>query len=105
MVKVRHDGRRATRIGRELCAVICEDGSEALVADGIGQPSSHEIVVPVRGADVLSMTEGKTDDRESQVIDWTSRGLRPWHVSTSFRQESGELRLRPLRVRIGKVMS
>lgn len=78
---------------------------EALVADGIGQPSSPEIYVQNRGAHAVTEAEGKTGERVSQVLDWTSRGPRTWHVSTSFIWESGELCLRPIMVRIGKELT
>jgi len=103
-MKVLYDVRWANRIGRELCAVIREDRSEALVADGIGQPSSPEMYV-IRGADAFIVAEGKTGECESQVFDWTSRGLRTWHVTDVFYTGIGRAPFRPFMVRIGKAMS
>jgi hypothetical protein len=103
-MKVLYDVRWASRIGRELCAAIREGRSEALVADGIGQPSSPEMQ-NVRGADAVRGAEGKTGERESQVLDWTSRGLRTWHVTDVFHTGIGRAPFRPFMVRVGKAMS
>jgi hypothetical protein len=57
-VQVHYDERVAIYIGPEPCVGVSEDGGEASVEEGIGQPLSRESQSP--GADAVSSAEGKT---------------------------------------------
>jgi len=45
----------------------------------------------VPGADVVLLTEGNTDGRDSASAQTVRRGRRPWHVRTLFAREPGDL--------------
>jgi hypothetical protein len=82
---------------------------EALTGESVGQPLSRESDKSVQGADVVSVTEGNTDEHALASARKALRGLRPWHAETLFAREPGDLR--PDRsgcigaVRIGKTRS
>jgi hypothetical protein len=90
MVQVHHDEGVATRIDPESCAVAREGNSEALTGERTGQPLSRESPL-IPGADVVSLTEGNTDGRDSASAQTTWRGRRHWHVRTLFAREPGDL--------------
>ena len=80
----------ATHTGPEPCVGIREGDGEASAGERIGQPlSSDRNVIP--SADVVSITEGNTDGRESASTRPTRRCLRPWHVRTLLVREPGDL--------------
>jgi hypothetical protein len=60
-VQVHCDEGVATYIGPEPCVDVREDGDEASVGEGIGQPLSRESQSP--GADAVSSAEGNTNRR------------------------------------------
>ena len=43
------------------------------------------------GADVVLFTEGNIIGCVTASAIWTRRGLRPWHVNTSFTRDPGDL--------------
>jgi hypothetical protein len=47
----------------ESCVVHREVQGEALTGESVGQPLSRESFKSVQGADVVSVTEGNTDER------------------------------------------
>jgi hypothetical protein len=57
-VQVHYDEGVAIHIGPEPCVVVRENGDEASVGEGIGQPLSRESLNP--GADAVSSAEGNT---------------------------------------------
>ena len=89
-MQVHHDEGVATRIDPESCAVAREGNSEALTGERTGQPLSRESPL-VPGADVVLLTEGNTDGRDSASAQTVRRGRRPWHVRTLFAREPGDL--------------
>ena len=45
----------------------------------------------ILGADVVPVTEGNTDGRDSASAQTAQRGRRHWHVRTLFAREPGDL--------------
>ena len=83
---------------------------EALTGVLIGQPLSHEMFIKFPGADAVLYAEGNTAWRAIASVVRTRRGHRPWHVSTIFTREPGDLlsgrrRQRCQAARIGKARS
>src|SRR6202521_4852404 len=64
MVQVHHDEGVANRIAPESCADGREGIGEALTGERIGQPLSRDSTL-ILGADVVPVTEGNTDGRDS----------------------------------------
>jgi hypothetical protein len=64
MEQVHHDEGVANRIDPESCADAREGIGEALTGERIGQPWSRESTL-FSGADVVLLTEGNTDVRDS----------------------------------------
>ena len=60
-MQVHYDEGVAIHIGPEPCVGVREDGDEASVGEGIGQPLSRESLDP--GADAVSSVEGNTNRR------------------------------------------
>jgi hypothetical protein len=89
-VQVHHDEGVANRIDPESCAVAREGSREALTGDRTGQPLSRESTL-LLGADVVPLTEGKTDGRDIASAQTARRGRRPWHVRTLCAREPGDL--------------
>ena len=58
-MQVHYDEGVAIYIGPEPCVGVREDGDEASVGEGIGQPLSRESQSP--GADAVSSAEGNTN--------------------------------------------
>jgi hypothetical protein len=71
------------------CVGVREDGDEASVGEGIGQPLSRESQSP--GADAVSSAEGNTFRTHHRKIRTTRRGRRTWHVQTLPAREPGDL--------------
>src|SRR4029077_19782943 len=90
MVQVHHDEGVANRIDPESCADAREGIGEALTGERIGQPLSRESTL-IPGADVVLLTEGNTDGRDSASAQTARRGRRHWHVRTLFAREPGDL--------------
>ena len=90
MVQVHHDEGIANRIDPESCADTREGIGEALTGERIGQPLSRESTL-ILGADVVPLTEGNTDGRDSASVQTARRGRRHWHVRTLFAREPGDL--------------
>ena len=63
-MQVHHDEGVANRIDPESCADTREGIGEALTGERIGQPLSRESTL-IPGADVVPLTEGTTDGRDS----------------------------------------
>ena len=89
-MRVHHDEGVANRIDPESCAVAREDHCEALTGERTGQPLSRESTL-LPGADVVPLTEGKTDGRDIASTQTARRGRRPWHVRTLCAREPGDL--------------
>src|SRR3984893_16456619 len=109
MVQVHHDEGVANRIDPESCADVREGIGEALTGERIGQPLSRDSTL-ILGADVVPLTEGNTDGRDSASAQTTRRGLRHWHVQTLFAREPRDLMVgqsykRVALVRVGKARS
>jgi hypothetical protein len=85
-VQVHHDEGVANRIDPESCADAREGIGEALTGERIGQPLSRDNIL---GADVVPLTEGNTDGRDSASAQTAQRGRRHWHVRTPW--EPGDL--------------
>ena len=107
-MQVHYDEGVAIYIGPEPCVGVREDGDEASVGEGIGQPLSRESLL-VRGADAVSSAEGNTFRTHHRKVRTTRRGRRTWHVQTLLGREpgdpaSGQSRCAAL-VRIGKARS
>src|ERR1035438_483220 len=81
MVQVHHDEGVANRIDPESCADVREGIGEALTGERIGQPLSRDSTL-ILGADVVPLTEGNTDGRDSASAQTARRGRRHWHVRT-----------------------
>src|SRR5258708_14231162 len=79
----------AIYIGPEPCVGVREDGDEASVGEGIGQPLSRESQSP--GADAVSSAEGNTFRTRHRKVRTTRRGRRTWHVQTLFARKPGDL--------------
>src|ERR1700693_6070145 len=90
MVQVHHDEGVANRIDPESCADARESIGEALTGERIGQPLSRESTL-FSGADVVLVTEGNTDWRNSASAQTARRGRRHWHVRKLFAWEPGDL--------------
>jgi hypothetical protein len=90
MVQVHHDEGVAIHIAPESCAVAREDHGEALTGECVGQPLSRESTL-LPGADVVPLTEGKTDGRDIASAQTARRGRRPWHARTLCVREPGDL--------------
>jgi hypothetical protein len=89
-VQVHHDEGVANRIDPESCADVREGIGEALTGERTGQPLSRESTL-ILGADVVPLTEGNTDGRDSASVQTARRGRRHWHVRTLFAREPGDL--------------
>ena len=89
-MQVHHDEGVANRIDPESCADAREGIGEALTGERIGQPLSRESTL-ILGADVVLLTEGNTDGRDSASAQTARRGRRHWHVRTLFAREPGDL--------------
>ena len=89
-MQVHHDEGVANRIDPESCAGAREGIGEALTGERIGQPLSRESTL-IPGADVVLLTEGNTDGRDSASAQTARRGRRHWHVRTLFAREPGDL--------------
>ena len=89
-MRVHHDEEVANRIGPESCAAAREGISEALTGECTGQPLSRESTL-FPGADVVPLTEGKTDGRDIASAQPARRGRRHWHVRKLFAREPGDL--------------
>ena len=63
-MQVHHDEGVANRIDPKSCADAREGIGEALTGERIGQPLSRESTL-ISGADVVPLTEGNTDGRDS----------------------------------------
>ena len=81
-MQVHYDEGVAIHIGPEPCVGVREDGDEASVGEGIGQPLSRESQSP--GADAVSSAEGNTFRTHHRKVRTTRRGRRTWHVQTLF---------------------
>ena len=107
-MQVHHDEGVANRIDPESCADACEGIGEALTGECTGQPSSRESPLFL-GADVVPLTEGNTDVRDTASAQTARRGRRHWHVQTLFAREPGDPTSDQRRVaglvRIGKARS
>src|SRR6266699_4101130 len=99
VVQVHYDEGVAIHIGPEPCVGVREDGDEASVGEGIGQPLSRESLDP--SADAVSSAEGNTFRTRHRKVRTTRRGRRTWHVQTLLAREPGDLGKLPP-VRIGK---
>jgi CRP/FNR family transcriptional regulator, cyclic AMP receptor protein len=88
-VQVHYDEGVAIYIGPEPCVGVREDGDEASVGEGIGQPLSRESQSP--GADAVSSAEGNTFRTHHRKVRTTRRGRRTWHVQTLLAREPGDL--------------
>ena len=106
-MQVHYDEGVAIHIGPEPCVGVREDGDEASVGEGIGQPLSRESLDP--GADAVSSAEGNTFRTRHRKVRTTRRGRRTWHVQTLLAREPGGLRVgrgpSGLSVRGGKARS
>ena len=89
-MQVHHEEGIANRIDPESCAAAREGISEALTGERTGQPLSRESTL-LPGADVVPLTEGKTDGRDIASAQTARRGRRPWHVWTLLAREPGDL--------------
>ena len=74
-MQVHHDEGVANRIDPESCADAREGIGEALTGERIGQPLSRESTL-ILGADVVLLTEGNTDGRDSASAQTARRGRR-----------------------------
>src|ERR1700675_1733108 len=90
MVQVHHDEGVANRIDPESCADAREGSGEALTGYSIGQPLTRESPL-ILAADVVLLTEGNTDGRDSASAQPARRGRRHWHVRKLFAREPGDL--------------
>jgi hypothetical protein len=98
-VQVHCDEGVAIHIGPEPCVGVPEDGDEASVGEGIGQPLSRESQPP--GANAVSSAEGNTNRRTIASAWSTRRGRRTWHVQTLFAREPGDLVIDRLATAVG----
>jgi hypothetical protein len=89
VVQVHYGEGVAIYIGPEPCVGVREDGGEASVGEGIGQPLSRESQSP--GADAVSSAEGNTFRTRYRKVRTTRRGRRTWHVQTLLAREPGDL--------------
>jgi hypothetical protein len=63
------------------------------------QQQAESTLIP--GADVVPLTEGKTDGREIASVQTARRGRRPWHVRTLHAREPGGPRFDQAMCRLG----
>src|ERR1700726_3640894 len=89
MVQVHHDEEVANRIGPESCAAAREGISEASTGERTGQPLSRESTL-FPGAEVVPVTEGKTDGHDIASAQTARRGRRHWYVRTLLAGEPGD---------------
>ena len=87
-MQVHYDEGVAIHIGPEPCVGVREDGDEASVGEGIGQPLSRESQSP--GADAVSSAEGNTFRTHHRKVRTTRRGRRTWHVWKLVVREPGD---------------
>ena len=87
-MQVHYDEGVAIYIDPEPCVGVREDGDEASVGEGIGQPLSRESLL-VPGADAVSNAEGNTNRRNIASVWSTRRGRRTWHVQKLLAREPG----------------
>ncbi len=88
-MQVHYDEGVAIHIGPEPCVGVREDGDEASVGEGIGQPLSRESLDP--SADAVSSAEGNMFRTRHRKVRTTRRGRRTWHVQTLLAREPGDL--------------
>ena len=79
----------ASHTGPEPCVGPREGTGEASAGERAGRPSSRERAT-VPGADVVTVTEGNTDEGVSASPRTVRRGPRPWHVRTLLDREPGD---------------
>ena len=108
-MKVSYSEDIASHTGPESCVRRREVPGEALTGDRIGQPLSRESTL-ILGSDVVPVTEGNTDGRDSASAQTARRGLRHWHVRKLFAREPGDLMsasvsMRAALARVGKARS
>ena len=89
-MQVRHDEGVAIHIDPKPCLETREGACEASAGERTGQPLSRESTI-IPGADVVPLTEGNTDGRDSASVQTARRGRRHWHVRTLFAREPGDL--------------
>ena len=82
-MQVHHDEGVANRIDPEFMRRCPRKHREALTGERVGQPLSRESTL-ILGADVVPLTEGNTDGRDSASAQTARRGRRHWHVRTLF---------------------
>lgn len=100
----------ANHIVPESCAAYREICREALTGVLAGQPLSRESYVKDPSADAVLYAEGHIARSAIASPVRTRRGLRPWHASTTFMREPGDLlfdrwRWHSQTARIGKARS
>ena len=102
-MEVHRSERLAIYADPESCAVLREDGSEALTGEYAGQPLSRERLIP--DADTVTYVEGNTVRCASASASTIRRGLRTWHAWTLLVREPGDLGAdrEASPVRVGKV--
>ena len=89
-MQVHYDEGVAIHIGPEPCVGVREDGDEASVGEGIGQPLSRERVLSwVPTPCILWKATHPVALFASART--TRRGQRPWHVQTLLAREPGGL--------------
>ena len=109
-MQVHHDEGVANRIDPQSCADAREGIGEALTGERIGQPLSRESTL-ILGADVVPLTEGNTDGRDSASAQTARRGRRHWHVRHARLLGNREISwsasasMRAALVRVGKARS
>ena len=89
-MQVHYDEGVAIHIDPEPCVVARKGRGEASAGERTGQPLSRESTL-LPGADVVPLTEGKTDGRDIASAQTARRGRRPWHVRTLCAREPGDL--------------
>ena len=88
-MQVHYDEGVAIYIGPELCVGVREDGDEASVGEGIGQPLSL-VKIHILGADAVAKAEGNTYGHVNASARTARRGRRTWHVQTLVAREPGD---------------
>jgi hypothetical protein len=86
-VQVHYDEGVAIHIGPEPCVVVRENGDEASVGEGIGQPLSRESLNP--GADAVSSAEGNTFRTRYRKVRTPGVVEEPGMCRSSFGREPG----------------
>ena len=89
-MKVRYDEGVAIHIGPKPCVDVREDGDEASVGEGIGQPLSLEILTS-RVPTLFRKRKATQPSALSQGL-VARRGRRTWHVSKLLGREPGDPR-------------